>query len=99
MVYLPRVADNELASRLSAAGAVLVEGPKFCGKTETARRASASEVLLDVDRAAREALSVAPDLVLGQQPPLLLDEWQIVPSCGISFGGRWMPGAALGSSS
>ena len=79
MVYLPRVADNELASRLSAAGAVLVEGPKFCGKTETARRASASEVLLDVDRAAREALSVAPDLVLGQQPPLLLDEWQIVP--------------------
>ncbi|MCA0329261.1 MAG: DUF4143 domain-containing protein [Actinobacteria bacterium] len=79
MPYLPRVADGELVARLGTAGAVLVEGPKFCGKTETARRAAGSEVLLDVDRAAREAVLLAPDLVLGQQPPQLLDEWQIVP--------------------
>lgn len=79
MPYLPRVADGELAARLATAGAVLVEGPKFCGKTETARRAAASEVLLDVDRPARDAVLVAPDLVLGKQAPLLLDEWQIVP--------------------
>ena len=79
MPYVPRVADGELVARLATAGAVLVEGPKFCGKTETARRAAGSEVMLDVDRAARDVVLLAPGLVLGQQPPLLLDEWQIVP--------------------
>jgi hypothetical protein len=53
--YLERVVDGELTRRLSANGAVLIEGPKACGKTETARRQAASEVLLDTDLAAREA--------------------------------------------
>lgn len=37
MAYVSRIADSELQKRLSAAGAVLVEGAKACGKTETAR--------------------------------------------------------------
>lgn len=77
MRYLPRLADRELSSRLSSAGAVLIEGPKACGKTETARRIAASEVLLDVDAAAREALAVDPSLVLDGEPPMLVDEWQV----------------------
>ena len=64
MNYQKRVVEAEIADRLSAVGAVVVEGPKACGKTETARRFAASEVLLDVDENARRAMEVDPRLVL-----------------------------------
>jgi uncharacterized protein len=80
MKYAPRIVDAELAARLAANGAVVVEGPKACGKTETARRQAASEVLLDVDQGARQAASIDPELVLAGDTPRLLDEWQIVPA-------------------
>jgi predicted AAA+ superfamily ATPase len=80
MVYRERVADGELERRLTAMGAVVVEGPKACGKTETARRHSASEVLLDVDEAARAAIGFDPALVLDGPTPRLIDEWQTAPS-------------------
>jgi hypothetical protein len=41
-----------------------IVGPKACGKSETARRQAASEVLLDIDLAAREAAAIDPGLVL-----------------------------------
>ncbi len=78
--YRPRVADRELALLLQATGAVVVEGPRACGKTETALRASASAVRLDVDDAARAAGLLSPDLLLGGARPRLLDEWQLVPA-------------------
>lgn len=71
--------DTELRDRLAASGGVLVEGPKACGKTLTARQIAASEVLLDVDDAARRAIAVDPTLVLGGEVPRLIDEWQIEP--------------------
>jgi hypothetical protein len=74
------VVDSELAELLRATGAVLIEGPKACGKTETARHAAASEVLLDVDEAARQAVAVDPALVLEGATPRLIDEWQVEPS-------------------
>ena len=80
MTYQDRVVDRELASRLEATGAVVLEGPKACGKTETARRAAASEVLLDVDIAARRAIAVDPALVLEGATPRLIDEWQLEPT-------------------
>jgi predicted AAA+ superfamily ATPase len=80
MPYEPRVVDHELTRKLAASGAVVVEGPKGCGKTETARRAAASEVLLDVDAAARQAASIDPSLVLAGEAPRLIDEWQFVPA-------------------
>lgn len=80
MTYRSRVVDQEIAACLSAAGAVVIEGPKACGKTASARQQAASEVLLDVDANARAAVSVAPDLVLGGPTPRLLDEWQVEPS-------------------
>ncbi len=79
MAYLPRVVDAELKARLAAAGAVVIEGPKACGKTETARRLAASAVLLDIDENARRAAAVDPSLVLEGPTPRLLDEWQIEP--------------------
>ena len=78
-VYHRRIADQELKERLRAAGAVLIEGPRACGKTETARRAAASEVLLDVDPKARAAIAVDPRAVLAGESPRLIDEWQTEP--------------------
>lgn len=80
MEYAPRIADTMLADRLRSNGAVLIEGPKACGKTETARRRAGSEVRLDVDQQARHAAEIAPELVLDGEPPVLLDEWQLVPA-------------------
>jgi predicted AAA+ superfamily ATPase len=74
------VVDRELRQKLAAMGAVLIEGPKACGKTETARQVAASEVLLDVDENARQAVSVDPGLILEGKTPRLLDEWQLEPS-------------------
>lgn len=79
MTYRPRIVDEELAGRLASTGAVVIEGPKACGKTMTARQAAASEVLLDVDEKARTAISIEPTLVLDGATPRLIDEWQIEP--------------------
>ncbi len=72
--------DSELQARLGAVGAVVIEGPKACGKTATARQIAASEVLLDVDASARQAIALDPKLVLDGPIPRLLDEWQIEPA-------------------
>lgn len=77
--YIPRIADSELADRLEVAGAVLVEGPRACGKTELSRQKAASEALLDVDENIREAASLDPRLILAGETPRLIDEWQIEP--------------------
>lgn len=79
MPYLPRIADSELEARLRSAGAVLIEGAKACGKTETARQVAKSEVLLDIDSAARDAAELNPGLVLEGDVPRLIDEWQLEP--------------------
>lgn len=80
MSYQPRIVDSELRQRLVATGAVVIEGPKACGKTETARQVARSEVLLDVDANARAAAAVAPNSVLAGAVPRLIDEWQIEPA-------------------
>lgn len=77
VAYLPRVVDALLAARLASAGAVLIEGPKACGKTFTAEQQAASRVYLDIDDGARAALGVDPSLVLSGDPPQLIDEWQL----------------------
>jgi uncharacterized protein len=77
--YRPRIADRLLQRALAALGAVVIEGPKACGKTETARRVAASEVLLDLDPQAIEAASIDPRLILDGATPRLIDEWQRRP--------------------
>ena len=79
MEYLTRIVDEELEERLDATGAVVIEGPKTCGKTATAGNLAASEVRLDVDRNARRMVGVSPDTVLRGDTPRLIDEWQIEP--------------------
>ncbi len=80
VAYRARVVDPELTARLGAPGAVLIEGPRGCGKTETARQAARSEVRLDVDNEARTAGLVAPSVLLEGDRPRLIDEWQLVPA-------------------
>lgn len=77
--YRPRIVDGELRDQLLATGAVVIEGPKACGKTMTASQQAASTVLLDTDIGARQALAVDPALVLAGARPRLLDEWQVEP--------------------
>jgi len=80
MDYQPRLADADLTRQLSVAGAVLVRGPKACGKTETARRQSSSEVLIDDSAAVQVAMEADPVHLLQGQTPRLIDEWQEQPS-------------------
>ena len=59
--------------------AVVIEGPKGCGKTWTGCNFARSEVLFDRDLNARRSVSVVPGLVLDGEEPRLLDEWQLAP--------------------
>jgi hypothetical protein len=80
MAYLERIVDKELAEDLAAMGAAVVEGPKACGKTMTARHIAASEVRLDVDPEARQTAALEPAFVLDGPTPRLIDEWQLEPA-------------------
>lgn len=77
--YRPRVADAELQAGLRRAGAVLIEGVRACGKTETAQQAAGSAVHLDRDPATLALAAIDPVLVLDGETPRLIDEWQLAP--------------------
>lgn len=76
--YSPRLIDSLVQESLQAAGAVLIEGPRACGKTMTATHAAASMVKLD-DPVAAAMMAHAPEAVLEGAQPRLLDEWQLAP--------------------
>lgn len=80
VTYIPRIADGELDERLAYMGAVLIEGPKACGKTATAMRRATTAVRLDQDQAARNLVSLAPERLFDNPTPILFDEWQVEPA-------------------
>ncbi|MCF0193728.1 MAG: ATP-binding protein [Bacteroidaceae bacterium] len=80
--YRGRVCDEVLRAKLRGSGAVLVTGPKWCGKTWTSLNAAASVIYLqDPDRRASylKMAQTQPSLLLRGEKPLLIDEWQDVP--------------------
>ncbi|MBO7571270.1 MAG: ATP-binding protein [Bacteroidales bacterium] len=82
MDYLERTADVNLRNRLNAFGAVLIEGPKWCGKTTTAEHIAGSVIKLQNPDMREQYLSTAatrPSLLLQGNTPRLLDEWQDAP--------------------
>lgn len=82
MEYYHRAADDLLSDLLQAFGAVLIEGPKWCGKTTTAMQHARSVVRLqdpDMRSEYLATLDVKPSLLLAGDTPRLLDEWQDAP--------------------
>lgn len=82
MDYLERAADRMLQDRLDGFGAVLIEGPKWCGKTTTAsQRAKSIIKMQDPDNSAEYLATAAtkPSLLLKGANPRLIDEWQDAP--------------------
>jgi predicted AAA+ superfamily ATPase len=79
MDYYKRIADKLLTERLQSSGAVLIEGTKGCGKTETAKQQSVSVVRFDADEQVRIKMEIDPKIVLTGKTPCLLDEWQEYP--------------------
>jgi predicted AAA+ superfamily ATPase len=77
--YLKRLADGQLSEHLEYAGAVLIRGPKGCGKTATAERLAKSSIHFDTDDEAALRLRLEPQEVLSQPKPILFDEWQEQP--------------------
>lgn len=82
MEYRKRIVDAELKRKLAGKGAVLVEGPKWCGKTTTAEQVSASVLRIDDPARSRQYVSMSeidPARLLEGASPRLLDEWQRAP--------------------
>ena len=80
--YLPRISDALLAKKLRHSGAVLVTGPKWCGKTSTALVASESVIYMqdpDKSEAYKMAADAKPSILLEGDVPHLIDEWQMAP--------------------
>jgi predicted AAA+ superfamily ATPase len=80
--YLPRIVDKILEERLDASGAVLIVGPKWCGKTTTATQQAKSVLKLQDPDKMQGYLATAetkPSLLLKGENPRLIDEWQMAP--------------------
>lgn len=82
MVYQGRIVDKILKNRLEETGAVVIEGPKWCGKTTTAEQFAGSVVYMDdpaLSQQYRDMLALQPGALLEGKYPRLFDEWQVAP--------------------
>ena len=80
--YKPRIADDLLQRKLEGKGAVLIEGPKWCGKTTTAEQLAASVLYMDDPQKMKQNLEMSeidPQRLLKGAVPRLIDEWQLAP--------------------
>lgn len=80
--YRSRIVDNQLEKMLRRIGAVLVQGPKWCGKTTTAEQKAASVIYIDdpgKQKEYRQAAELNIGILLQGDTPRLMDEWQLIP--------------------
>ena len=80
--YRPRIADKLLSRCLMGVGAVLIQGPKWCGKTTTAEQQAGSIVYMDDPEYMEQNIELAnlsPKKLLAGATPRLIDEWQLAP--------------------
>ena len=80
--YKPRLIDDEIDEYLEMIGAILIEGPKWCGKTTTAEQHAKSSIKLqDTDQSENYLrwAKVQPSILLDGKKPRLIDEWQMAP--------------------
>lgn len=82
MEYIKRIVDEEIQNKLSVSGAVLIRGPKWCGKTTSAKQIAASILEMqnpDLQENYIELANTKPSLLLEGEKPRLIDEWQLAP--------------------
>lgn len=79
MRYIERIIEGDLSEKLSASGAVLIKGPKSCGKTATATQYANSILEMDRDPQVPVIMATNPRLLLTGNTPRLIDEWQEHP--------------------
>ena len=80
--YKKRIADDLLKRKLKGKGAVLIQGPKWCGKTTTAEQIASSILYMANPEEKEQNLTLAdlnPNLLLKGDVPRLIDEWQMAP--------------------
>ena len=80
--YRARIADDNLKRKLEGKGAVLIEGPKWCGKTTTAEQLAASVLYMDDPERKQQNITMSeikPKRLLQGETPRLIDEWQLAP--------------------
>ena len=80
--YIPRIIDSELEFYLDTFGAVLLRGPKWCGKTTTASNIAASVIKMQDPKKSRDYIAAAEtdvSLILDGEQPRLIGEWQVSP--------------------
>lgn len=76
--YIERLVDKKIEKYLNVFGAVSIEGPKWCGKTWASLNHSNSVSYLDDDETRKKA-ELSLDLILKEDPPQLIDEWNLIP--------------------
>lgn len=76
--YIDRLIDKKIEEYLSVFGAISIEGPKWCGKTWASLNHANSKVLLDDDEI-KEKAKLDLDLILNDEKPELIDEWNLIP--------------------
>lgn len=81
--YKQRIADQLLENKMAGKGAVLIVGPKWCGKTTTAKQQSRS--ILDLSKRlvleqSRQMMDINPESLLIGDTPRVIDEWQLLPA-------------------
>ena len=80
--YKPRMTDALIEKKLKGKGAILIEGPKWCGKTTSAKHIAKSVLYMSKPEDIKSNLMLAdsnPSKLLEGDPPRLIDEWQIAP--------------------
>ena len=81
-MYFSRICDDLVKEKLSYSGALLIEGPKWCGKTWTGKHAAKSVLYMqDPDKGASymQLSRTMPSRLLKGEKPRLIDEWQEAP--------------------
>ena len=82
MEYIKRIVDEEIKNKLQITGAILIKGPKWCGKTTSAKQIAKSVLEIqnpDLQDNYLELANTRPSLLLEGDKPRLIDEWQLAP--------------------
>ncbi len=79
MSYIKRIIEEDFLEKLAVSGAVLIKGPKSCGKTSTSKQYAKSVLEMDRDKQVPIIMATNPQLLLVGDTPRLIDEWQEQP--------------------